>query len=42
MNSIEVIQLAGSEDIAEALGSDVATGQRILDAAQALEKAPAA
>jgi len=42
MNSIEVIQLAGPEDIAEALGSDVATGQRILAAAQALEKAPAA
>jgi N utilization substance protein A len=42
MNSIEVIQLAGAEDIAEALGSDVETGQRILAAAQALQNAPAA
>mgnify|MGYP000654429453 CR=1 FL=1 len=39
MTSIEVIQLAGAEDIAEALGADVALGQRILEAAQALQKA---
>jgi hypothetical protein len=39
MNSIEVIQLAGAEDIAEALGADAATGERILAAAQALQKA---
>jgi N utilization substance protein A len=38
MNSIEVIQLAGAEDIAEALGSDLETGQRILEAAQAIQK----
>jgi N utilization substance protein A len=42
MNSIEVIQLAGAEDIAEALGSDMETGQRILAAAQASQKTPAA
>jgi hypothetical protein len=34
-----VIQLAGAEDIAEALGADLALGQRILAAAQALQKA---
>jgi N utilization substance protein A len=42
MNSIEVIQLAGAEDIADALGSDIETGQRILAAAQALQKTPTA
>ena len=42
MNSIEVVQLAGAEDIAETLGADIETGQRILAAAQALQKAPAA
>ena len=42
MNSIEVIQLAGAEDIAEALSSDIETGQRILAAAQATQKTPAA
>jgi len=42
MNSIEVIQLAGAEDIAEALASDIETGQRILAAAQATQKTPAA
>ena len=42
MNSIEVIQLAGAEDIADALGSDIETGQRILEAAQATQKTPAA
>ena len=42
MNSIEVIQLAGADDIAEALGSDMETGQRILAAAQATQKTPAA
>jgi hypothetical protein len=42
MNSIEVIQLAGAEDIADALGSDIETGQRILAAAQATQKTPAA
>jgi N utilization substance protein A len=42
MNSIEVIVLAGPEDIAEALGSDIETGKRILEAAQALNGTPAA
>jgi N utilization substance protein A len=42
MNSIEVIQLAEAEDIAEALGSDKETGQRILAAAQATQKNPTA
>jgi hypothetical protein len=42
MNSIEVIQLAGAEDIADALGSDIEIGQRILAAAQATQKTPAA
>jgi len=42
MNSIEVIQLAGAEDIAEALASDIETAQRILAAAQATQKTPAA
>jgi len=42
MNSLEVVQLAGAEDIADALGSDLETGQRILAAAQALQKTPAA
>jgi N utilization substance protein A len=42
MNSIEVILLAGPEDIAEALGTDLDTGKRILEAAQALSGAPAA
>ncbi len=42
MNSIEVILLAGPEDIAEALGSDLDTGKRILEAAQALNGTPAA
>jgi hypothetical protein len=34
--------LAGPEDIAEALGSDIETGKRILEAAQALNGTPAA
>lgn len=42
MNSIEVILLAGPEDIAEALGADIDTGKRILEAAQALNGTPAA
>jgi transcription termination/antitermination protein NusA len=36
MNSIEVILLAGPDDIAEALGADIETGKRILEAAQRL------
>ncbi|MFY8269344.1 MAG: transcription termination factor NusA [Terrimicrobiaceae bacterium] len=42
MNSIEVIQVTEAGDIAEVLGADLATGQRILEAAQAIQKAPAA
>lgn len=45
MNSIEVILLAGAEDIAEVLGSDLEVGQRILESARAYapaETGPAA
>lgn len=42
MNSIEVIVLAGPDDIAEVLGADLETGKRILAAAQALNSAPSA
>ena len=42
INSIEVVQTAGAEDIAGILGCDVETGQRILNAAQAADKTPAA
>ncbi len=39
MNSIEVIQLAGAEDIADVLGLDLEAGQKILNAAQAPQPA---
>ena len=42
MNSIEVIVLAGPDDISEVLGADLETGKRILAAAQALNSAPSA
>lgn len=44
MNSIEAVQTAGAEDIAEILGLELAEGQKILDAALSAtaEKAPAA
>jgi len=37
MNSIDVIQVSGADDIAEILGVDLETGQKILTAAQAVE-----
>ena len=42
MNSIEVILMCGADDIAEVLGADLETGQKILSAAQAAQKTPAA
>jgi len=39
MTSVEVILLAGPEDIAEVLGEDLELGQKILDAAKALAPA---